>query len=76
MDGVEDDVLLTVQLLCDSCSTELEERSHRTVDFFTDHADDLRPVGLAFFQSEWDETVRHVFHHVFSKSPPRSPSIL
>jgi len=44
------------------------DRSHHTVDFFTDHADDLRPVGLAFFQSEWDDSVRHVFHHVFSKS--------
>lgn len=50
--------------------TELEERSHRTVDFFTDHADDLRPVGLAFFQSEWDESVRHVFHHVFNMAEP------
>jgi len=48
------------------CSTQLVDRSHRTVDFFTDHHEDLLPVGLAFFQSEWDESVQYVFHHVFS----------
>lgn len=50
--------------------TELVDRAHRTVDYFSDHRDDVTPVGLAFFQSEWDDSVRHVYHHVFNMAEP------
>jgi len=47
-------------------STDLADRSHRTVDYFSDHRNDVVPVSLAFYQSEWDESVRHIFHNIFS----------
>ncbi|XP_060080661.1 large ribosomal subunit protein mL38-like [Ylistrum balloti] len=39
----------------------LEHRTFRMADFYKQHQDDITPVALAFFQSEWDESVTRTF---------------
>jgi len=48
----------------------LDVRTFKTSQFFEEYRSDLTPKGLAFFQSEWDESVRHVFHNVLDMSEP------
>lgn len=43
-------------------STSLRDRTFETLEFYRKHQDDITPVALAFFQAEWDESVREVFH--------------
>merc|ERR1712141_303357 len=39
-------------------------------DFYRQYEDVLTPQGLAFFQSEWDDTVREVYHNVLNMKEP------
>lgn len=48
----------------------LQSRTHSTTEFFSSYRDHLTPKGLAFFQSEWDESVRQVFHKFFDTEEP------
>lgn len=48
----------------------LEERTFRTVDFYRRHQDHMTPAGLAFFQSQWDASVTHTFHHTLNMKEP------
>lgn len=55
-------------------SLSLQERTFRTLDFYRKHQDRMTPAGLAFFQSQWDESVTDTFHGVLCESSRgRSP---
>lgn len=56
------------KLKSDSDSTSaLGERSFKAADFFSTYKNDLSPVGLSFFQTEWDLSVKEFFHDKLSK---------
>ncbi|KAH3772951.1 hypothetical protein DPMN_174298, partial [Dreissena polymorpha] len=42
----------------------LSERTFETLEFYRRHQDAITPVGLCFFQAEWDPSVRKTFHSV------------
>ncbi|XP_029383804.1 large ribosomal subunit protein mL38 isoform X1 [Echeneis naucrates] len=48
----------------------LEERTFKTQDFYRRHQDHMTPVGVAFFQSQWDESVTNTFHHTLNMREP------
>lgn len=45
-------------------------RFFSTRDFYAKRQDVLTPAGLAFFTSDWDETVRDYYHNVLKEEPP------
>lgn len=49
-------------------SHSLADRTFKTLDFYRKHQDNLTPAGLAFFQSQWDESVTATFHNTLSES--------
>lgn len=49
----------------------LRERSFSTLEFYQKFEDNLTPAGLAFFQSEWDGSVRNVFHNTLDMPEPK-----
>lgn len=53
-----------------SSSHSLAERTFSTLDFYRKHQDSMTPAGLAFFQSQWDESVTKTFHETLSESLP------
>jgi hypothetical protein len=58
----------------------LEERTFNTFRFYSEHQDSLTPAGLAFFQSDYDHTLRNFFHNVLNMKvivpDPYDPSVL
>ena len=42
----------------------LTERTFTTFDFYSKFQDEITPTGLAFFQSDYDSSVRKIFHDV------------
>ncbi|KAM4715491.1 large ribosomal subunit protein mL38 [Anableps anableps] len=48
----------------------LVDRTFKTVDFYRKHQDDMTPAGLAFFQSQWDESVTNTFHNTLDMKEP------
>ena len=42
----------------------LEQRTFRTEDFYHRNSDRLTPCGLAFYQADWDSTLKGFFHDV------------
>ncbi|GAU96955.1 hypothetical protein RvY_08319 [Ramazzottius varieornatus] len=51
-------------------STDLQSRTFRTKDFYRHHQEVLTPAGLAFFTSEWDESVTKCFHKTLDMLEP------
>ncbi|CAH0406959.1 unnamed protein product [Chilo suppressalis] len=51
-------------------SAALENRTFVTRDWYKKNQDAITPVGLAFFQSDWDETVREFFHKTLNTKEP------
>jgi len=49
----------------------LESRDFRTLDFYSKYQDQLTPAGLAFFQSDYDSTLREFFHNTLNMREPR-----
>ncbi|XP_059616637.1 large ribosomal subunit protein mL38 [Phlebotomus argentipes] len=47
-----------------------DERTFKTLDFYRKLQDTITPAGLAFFQAEYDDSVREVFHKKFDSSLP------
>ena len=41
------------------------------VEFYRKHESQITPVGLNFFQTEWEACVKETFHHVLSKFKTR-----
>ncbi|XP_061563975.1 39S ribosomal protein L38, mitochondrial [Cololabis saira] len=48
----------------------LVDRTFKTVDFYRKHQDRMTPAGLAFFQSQWDESVTSTFHNTLNMREP------
>ncbi|ELT90673.1 hypothetical protein CAPTEDRAFT_150382 [Capitella teleta] len=48
----------------------LEERTFKTADFLSQHQGHLTPKGLSFFQSEYDDSVRDIFHKTLDMREP------
>lgn len=48
----------------------LAERTFKTVEFYRSHQDSMTPVGLAFFQCQWDESVTATFHDTLQMKEP------
>ncbi|KAG9267472.1 39S ribosomal protein L38, mitochondrial [Astyanax mexicanus] len=48
----------------------LKQRSFKTVDFYRKYEDLITPAGLAFFQSQWDESVTSTFHTLLNMREP------
>ena len=44
-------------------TTNLSERTFSTYEFYQAHQENLTPAGLAFFQSDWDSSLRDFFHN-------------
>lgn len=47
--------------------TKLEKRSFSTLEFYRQHQDELTPAGLAFYQTNWDESLTDFYHNVLRK---------
>lgn len=45
----------------------LEKRTFSTLDFYRQHQDELTPAGLAFYQTNWDESLTNFYHNVLRK---------
>ncbi|CAK9802431.1 39S ribosomal protein L38, mitochondrial [Anthophora plagiata] len=48
----------------------LKERNWNTLEFYRKYQDYLTPAGLAFFQSDWDPTVKEVYHSALDTKEP------
>ncbi|CAG9578722.1 unnamed protein product [Danaus chrysippus] len=51
-------------------STSLEDRTFQTREWYKKYQDNITPIGLAFFQSDWDKTVRDFFHTTLNMKEP------
>ncbi|CAG4990147.1 unnamed protein product [Parnassius apollo] len=51
-------------------NSPLEDRTFYTRDWYQKYQDNITPVGLAFYQSDWDHTVKDYFHNVLNKKEP------
>ncbi|XP_021183599.3 large ribosomal subunit protein mL38 [Helicoverpa armigera] len=51
-------------------SSPLEDRTFVTREWYQKYQDDITPAGLAFFQTNWDATVREFFHDVLQSKEP------
>ncbi|CAL7943985.1 unnamed protein product [Xylocopa violacea] len=49
---------------------QLQERNWNTLEFYRKYQDDLTPAGLAFFQSDWDPTVKEFYHSALNAPEP------
>jgi len=50
---------------------DLDERTFKTFDFYTRYQENLTPAGLAFFQSDYDLSLRDFFHNTLEMKEPR-----
>ncbi|XP_012530639.1 39S ribosomal protein L38, mitochondrial [Monomorium pharaonis] len=48
----------------------LEERNWRTLDFYRKYQDQLTPAGLAFFQSDWEPSLKEFYHNMLKTRVP------
>merc|ERR1711915_275446 len=53
----------------DNCKS-LHERSFSTLDFYRKFQDVITPAGLAWFQADWDRSVRDTFHQDLDMKEP------
>lgn len=51
-------------------SSKFSQRNFKCSKFFAKHQESLVPVGLSFFQTEWDLSVKQVFHDHFEMKEP------
>jgi len=52
-------------------STSLQDRTFNTFNFYSEFQDLVTPAGLAFFQSDYDSSLRYFFHNVLNMKEPR-----
>jgi len=55
----------------DKGTTNLSERTFSTYEFYQAHQENLTPAGLAFFQSDWDSSLRDFFHNTLIMKEPK-----
>ncbi|KAH8266571.1 hypothetical protein KR018_008062 [Drosophila ironensis] len=48
----------------------LERRSFSTLDFYRQNQEQLTPAGLAFYQTDWDESLTELYHSVLKLKEP------
>ncbi|EZA58997.1 hypothetical protein DMN91_010852 [Ooceraea biroi] len=48
----------------------LQERNWKTLDFYRKYQDQLTPAGLAFFQSDWDSSLKDFYHNTLKVRVP------
>lgn len=51
-------------------TSPLEKRTFVTRDWYQKHEDDITPAGLAFFQSDWDSSLKEFFHNTLKMKEP------
>merc|ERR1711894_230554 len=49
---------------------DLGKRTFEMLEFYRKYQDRLTPVGLAFFQADWDESVRETYHQILDMGEP------
>ena len=50
---------------------DLDERTFSTSQFYAEFQDRLTPVGLSFFQSDYDSTITDFYHNTLNMEEPR-----
>lgn len=48
-------------------NNNLEKRTFKTLDFYRQYQDDITPAGLAFYQTDYDNSLTKFYHEVLSK---------
>lgn len=48
----------------------MEDRTFQTREWYKKYQDNITPIGLAFFQSDWDKTVKDFFHTTLNMKEP------
>ncbi|CAH2076466.1 unnamed protein product, partial [Iphiclides podalirius] len=51
-------------------SSPLEDRTFQTREWYQKYQDVITPTGLAFYQSDWDSTVKDFFHNFLNTKEP------
>ena len=51
----------------DITKAELKSRTFKFSKFYSQLSDDVKPVGVQFFQCEWDKTVRQALLHTLGE---------
>ncbi|CAH2242202.1 jg14997 [Pararge aegeria aegeria] len=51
-------------------SSPLEDRTFSTRDWYKMYQDNITPIGLAFYQTDWDATVKDFFHKTLNQKEP------
>nr|XP_023011509.1 39S ribosomal protein L38, mitochondrial-like [Leptinotarsa decemlineata] len=49
---------------------DLSQRTFSTYNFYKNNQDDLTPAGLAFFQTDWDPSLKKFYHDVLDMKEP------
>jgi len=52
-------------------TVSLQERTFNTFNFYSKYQDRLTPAGLAFFQSDYDSSLRNFFHNTLNMKEPK-----
>lgn len=60
-------LMFITSVVCIFFSLTLSDRTFSTYDFYRDRQDDITPAGLAFFQSDWDKSLKDFYHNVLGK---------
>ncbi|KAH8280781.1 hypothetical protein KR054_012380 [Drosophila jambulina] len=56
--------------LAEADFSNLEKRTFSTLDFYRKHQEQLTPAGLAFYQTNWDESLSQFYHDVLKCKEP------
>ncbi|EDW25285.1 GL19977 [Drosophila persimilis] len=56
--------------LASSDYSNLEKRTFSTLEFYRQHQEQLTPAGLAFYQTNWDESLTEFYHDVLNLKEP------
>ncbi|CAF0747875.1 unnamed protein product [Brachionus calyciflorus] len=51
-------------------NSKFNERNFKFLNFYKKYSNDVVPIGLSFYQSEWDLSVKKVFHDYFDLKEP------
>lgn len=54
-------------------SSPLQDRTFVTREWYKKYQDSITPIGLAFYQSDWDLSVRSFFHNTLNIKEPGKP---
>lgn len=45
----------------------MEKRNWKTLDFYRKYQDIITPASIAFFQAEWDQSLKDFYHNTLRK---------